>query len=171
MQTAFMKLRLILALGLVIAALVSCEAIRRQSAANRVTFDEHSVLIPGTAISGDDQEAISKIFKKYDSSLYRVAEYENGTLKKQLGKMSDLQVGAIASEYPSNAKASGLTNWTMKIGSPSHITTVGSPNHVTTAGSPNHVTTAGRPSHVTTISPESDALIKEVTPILEKYSK
>ena len=197
-----MKLRLIFALGLFVAALVSCEGIRRQSTAagpNRIKIDEHSVLIPGTAISGEDQEAVGKIFKKYDSSLYRIAVYENGRLKKRLGKMSEMQMGTIASEYSRNAKASGLTNWAMKIGSPTHITTTGSVTHVTQGGSTTHVTQGGSPTHVTTtgsvthvtrggstthvttagspthvtqnIPPESDALVKEVTPILEKYSK
>jgi hypothetical protein len=147
------------------------------------------VLISGAAISGEDQEAVSKIFKKYDGSLYRIAMYENGKLKKKIGKMSDMQIGPIASEYSRNAEVSGLTNWTTQIGNPTHITTAGSPTHITTAGSPTHITTGGSPTHVTTagrpthittaektthvtsISPESDALVKEVTPILEKYSK
>lgn len=178
-----MKLRIIFASGLIVAALLSCEGIRRQSAGagpNPIKVDEHSVLIPGTAISEDDQEAVSNIFKKYDSSLYRIAVYENGGLKKQLGTMSEMQIGTIASEYSSNAKVSGFTNWAMKIGNTTHVTTVGNPNHVTTggspthittAGNPNHITTGGRPTHVTKVSQDSDALVKEVTPILEKYSK
>ena len=179
-----MKYRVIIPLGLVVAALVSCQGVGRQSAAarpNAIKVDEHSVLIPGTAISEDDQAAVNNIFKKYDSSLYRIAVYENGSLKKQLGKMSEMQIGAIASEYSKNAKASGLSNWAMKIGNPTHITTAGNPTHVTQGGSPTHVTqggsptpatTAGSPTHVTrNIPPESDALVKEVTPILEKYSR
>jgi hypothetical protein len=187
-----MKLRLIFVVGLFVAALLSCEAIRKQSTVsghNAVKIDEHSVLIPGTTISAEDQNAVTKIFRKYDSSLYRIAVYENGSLKKKIGKMDEMQIGAIAGEYTNNAKASGLTNWTMQIGrsthvtttgSPTHITTAGSPTHVTTTGSSTHVTTTGSPTHVTThgssthitkISPESDALVKEVTPILEKYSK
>ncbi len=76
--------------------------------------------------------------------------------------MSEMRVGAVASEYSSNAKISGLTNWAMK---------VGNPNHITTAGNPNHITTAENTNHVTTVSQDSDALVKEVAPILEKYSK
>jgi hypothetical protein len=196
-----MKLRLIFALGLFIAALLSCETIRKQSAVsghNAVKIDEHSVLIPGTTISGEDQDAVTKIFKKYNSSLYRIAVYENGSLKRRIGKMSEMQIGAIAGQYANNAKTSGLTNWTMQIGSPTHVTTTGSSTHITSAGSPTHVTTAGSPTHITTggspthvttagspthittggsathitkIPPESDALVKEVTPILEKYSQ
>ena len=168
-----MKLRLIFALSLFAAALLSCQEIRRQSAVagrDRVKIDEHSVLIPGTAISGEDREAVTKIFRKYDGSLYRIAVYKNGSVEKQLGKMSEMEIGPIAAEYSSNAKASGLTNWTMKIGNPTHVgepTHVGSPTHV---GNPTHVPT-GRPTHVATIAETSDALVKEVTPILEKYSK
>jgi len=177
-----MKVRLILVVGLIVAALAACEGIRRQSGAGSksLKMDEHSVLISGAAISGEDQEAVSKIFKKYDGSLYRIAVYENGKLKKKIGKMSEMQIGPIASEYSRNAEASGLTNWTTQIGNPTHITTAGNPTHITTAGNPTHITTGGSPTHVTTaekathvtsISPESDALVKEVTPILEKYSK
>lgn len=177
-----MKFRVIFASGLFVAALVSCQGLRRQSAAspNPIKIDEHSILIPGTTISEDDREAVINIFKKYDGSLYRIAVYENGRLKKHLGKMSEMQIGAVASQYSSNAKASGLTNWTMKIGSTTHITTGGSPTHITTGGSPTHITTGGSPTHITTggasthitkIPQQSDALVKEVTPILEKYSK
>ena len=187
-----MKLRLIFALSLFVAALLSCEGIRRQSAAagrDRIKIDEHSVLIPGTAISGEDREAVTKIFRKYDSSLYRIAVYKNGSVEKQLGKMSEMEIGPIAAEYSSNAKASGLTNWTMKIGNPTHVTgnpthitgnpthitgnpthMTGNPTHMTDTGNPTHVP-AGRPTHGATIAETSDALVKEVTPILEKYSK
>jgi hypothetical protein len=97
--------------------------------------------------------------------------------------MSEMQIGEVAREYSNNARASGLTNWTIQIGltthvttsvtagSPTHVTTAGSPTHVTTAGSPTHVTTHGSSTHITKIQQESDALVKEVTPILEKYSK
>jgi len=191
-KPALMKLRLIFVVGLFVAALLSCEAVRRQSAVsghNAVKIDEHSILIPGTTISGEDQDAITKIFRKYDSSLYRIAVYENGNLKKHIGKMNEMQMGAIASEYTNNAKASGLTSWSMQIGisthvtttgssthvtqggNPTHITTAGSSTHVTTTGSPTHVTTHGSSTHITKIPTESDTLVKEVTPILEKYSK
>jgi hypothetical protein len=177
-----MKLRLIFAISLFVAALLSCEGIRRQSAAagrDRIKIDEHSVLIPGTAISGEDREAVTKIFRKYDSSLYRIAVYKNGSVEKHLGKMSEMEIGPIAAEYSNNAKASGLTNWTMKIGNPTHVASAGNPTHVASAGNPTHVAAAGNPTHVptgepthvATIAQTSDALVKEVTPILEKYSK
>jgi hypothetical protein len=186
-----MKIHVILALGLALA-LLSCEEVRKQSTAaspSSIKLEEHSIVIPGTAISKADQAAVTGIFKKYDNSLYRIAVYENGSLKKQLGKMSEMQMGTMTSEYSNQAKASGLTNWTMQIGNPNHVTTGGNPNHVTTAGNPNHVTTAGNPNHVTNngspthittagntnhvtrSSQDSDALVKEVTPILEKYAK
>jgi len=201
-----MKLRMIFAAGLLLAALISCQCLRKQSAAaggSRVQIDEHSILIPGTAIAAADREAVNKIFRKYDSSLYRIAIYESGTLKKEIGTMNEMQIGEIAQEYSRNAKANGLTNWTNQIGNithvtnsnhgnvthvtainqvgnPTHVTAVnqtGNPTHVTSVnqgGSPTHVTTVnqnGRPTHTTAIGKESDALVQEVTPILEKYSK
>ena len=157
-------------------ALLSCEAIRKQSGASghNVKINAHSILIPGTTISGEDRDAVTKIFKKYDSSLYRIAVYENGSLKRHIGKMSEMQIGEVAREYSNNARASGLTNWTTQIGLTTHVMTTvktGSPTHVTTAGSPTHVTTHGSSTHITKIPQESDALVKEVTPILEKYSR
>lgn len=182
-KPADMKLCLIFAAGLLVAALISCQCLRKQSTAanpSRVQIDEHSVLIPGTAITGADREAIKKIFRKYDSSLYRIALYENGRLEKQIGKMKDMQMGEIAQEYTRNAQANGVSNWITRIGYVKHVTvanTMGNPTHVTTvnqAGNPTHVTSVnhvGRPTHATIIAEESDALVQEVTPILEKYSK
>jgi hypothetical protein len=171
-----MKVCFIFALGLLVVVLLSCETIRKQSVASgqNIKIDKHSVLIPGTTISQQDQDAVTRIFKKYDSSLYRIAVYENGSLKRHIGKMSEMQIGEVAREYSNNARASGLTNWTMQIGLTTHVmtsVTAGSPTHVTTAGSPTHVTTHGSSTHITKIPQESDALVKEVTPILEKYSR
>ncbi len=202
-----MKIHWIFVLGFLVAALISCQCLHKQSTAanpSRVQIDEHSVLIPGTAIAGADREAITKIFRKYDSSLYRIAVYENGSLKKQIGKMDEMQMGEVTQEYSRNAKANGLTNWITRIGNVKHVTATnqgGNPTHVTSvnqagytthvtsvnqAGNPTHVTTVnqagsithvtsvnhpGRPTHATTIAEESDALVQEVTPILEKYSK
>ena len=198
-----MKTRLIFALGLSVVALVSCQRAPNQSTTSGrspVQIDEHSVLIPGTAISSEDQEALNRIFQKYDDSLYRIAVYENGSLKKQIGNMDEIQIGEIAQEYSTNATASGLSNWTNQIGARTHVThypptthvtrpgdtthvtrpgdtthvTTGQPTHVTHPSDTTHVTT-GQPTHVThpdfaSIDQESDALVKEVTPILEKYS-
>ena len=183
-----MKIRLILAVGLLVAALISCQCIRNQSTAsarNPVQFYEHAVLIPGTAISGADQEALNKIFRRYDGSLYRIAVYENGSLKTQIGKMGEMQMGEITQEYSRSAAAIGLTNWTNQIGSrthvthypaTTHVTRPGDTTHVTHPGDTTHVTHPGQPTHVThpdetRILQESDALVQEVRPILEKYSK
>ncbi len=191
-----MKTRLIFALGLSVVALVSCQRAPNQSTTSvrsPVQIDEHSVLIPGTAISGEDQEALNRIFQKYDDSLYRIAVYENGSLKKQIGNMDEIQIGEIAQEYSTNATASGLSNWTNQIGARTHVTHYPPTTHVTHPGDTTHVThpgdtthvthpgdtthvTTGQPTHVThpdfaSIDQESDALVKEVTPILEKYSR
>lgn len=218
-----MKPRLIFALSLSVAVLISCQCLRMQSDVSSrkvVQIDDHAVLIPGTAISREDRVALDRIFKKYDTSLYRIAVYEKGSLKKQIGAMDEMQMDEVTKEYPTNATASGLSNWTSQIGfrtlvthySPTthvthpgntthvttgntthvttgntthvttgnttHVTTgntthvtTGNTTHVTTGGDTTHVTTPGRPSHVTRIAEASDALVQEVTPILEKYSK
>jgi len=86
-------------------------------------------------------------------------------LEKHLGKMSEMQMGTIASQYSANAQASGLTNWTLKIGFVTHQ--AGNPTHLPATGSPTHAGVVTHPTDPT----DSDALVKEVTPILEKYSK
>lgn len=189
-----MKISWIFALGFFVVAVISCQCLRTQSGRTTVQIEEHSVLIPGTAISGPDQEALNRIFKKYDSSLYRIAVYENGSWKKQIGKMDEMQMAEITKDYTRNAASSGLSSWTSQLGLRTHVTLFPPTTHVirpgntthvtrTATGQPTHVTT-GEPTHVTTgelthvthhgfpsIDEESDALVKEVTPILEKYSK
>src|SRR6476659_6483429 len=159
-----MKIRWILALGFLVAALISCQCLHKQSTAanpSRIQIDEHSVLIPGTAIADADREALTKIFRKYDSSLYRIAVYENGKLKKQIGKMEDMQMGEVVQEYARNAEANGLSNWITRIGNVKHVTaanTLGNPTHVTSvnqAGITTHVTAVnqtGNPTHVTSVN-------------------
>jgi len=194
-----MKTGWILALGLFVVAVISCQCLRKQSDRRKVEIGEHSILIPGTAISESDQESLNQIFRKYDNSLYRIAVYENGGFKKQIGRMTEMEIAEVTKDYGRNATATGLSNWTLQIGLRTHVTrypptthvtrpgdtthvTTGVPTHVTT-GQPTHVTT-GTPTHVTTGAPthvthhdfpsieaESDALVREVTPILEKYSK
>ena len=179
-----MKRRLIFAVGLLAALLLSCQMSKKlttSSGRGSIQIDEHSIMIPGNAISDPDREALEKIFQKYDTSLYRIAAYKKGSRTKQIGTMDEMQVGVVAKEYAESAKARGLTNWTNKIGNITHVTTTGNPSHVTTAGNPSHVTRVENTTHVTTesftshtthnLNQDSDALVKEVTPILEKYSK
>jgi hypothetical protein len=139
---------------------------------------------------------VNKIFRKYDDSLYRIAVYEGGTLKNQIGKMDEMYVDDVTKDYSRNATATGLTSWIFQLGLRSHVTrfpqsthiTRGETTHVTNGGTTHppgqttHVTShsthvpPGEPTHVTrhnyaSLEEESDALVKEVRPILEKYSK
>jgi len=193
-----MKIRWIFALGLLIALLISCQCLRKRSGQGAVRIDEHSVLIPpGTAISGADQEALNKIFRKYDNSVYRIAVYEGGSLKKQIGKMDEMYVDEVTKDYSAKTTSTGLSSWVFQLGLRTHVTHFGPTTHITrgetthvtsqtthvTTGQPTHVTrgetthvTTGEPTHVThhdevRMAKESDALVREVTPILEKYSQ
>jgi hypothetical protein len=185
-----MKIRWIFALGVLVAVLISCQCLHKRSSEGAVRIDEHSIEIPGTAISKADQDALNKIFRKYDDSLYRIAVYENGSRKHEIGKMDEIQLADVTKDYARHASAVGLSSWIFQLGARTHVThfpptthitkgqtthlTKGETTHVTT-GQPTHVTT-GQPTHVTHddfagLTQESDALVKEVTPILEKYSK
>ncbi|MGI8891162.1 MAG: hypothetical protein ACR2G0_10330 [Chthoniobacterales bacterium] len=170
-----MKIAWIFALGFFVAAVISCQCLRPPSGRSAVQINEHTILIPGTSISGTDQEALNRVFRKYDNSLYRIAFYENGGPKKQIGEMDEMQVAEITKDYARKATASGLSSWIFQIGRRTHITLHPSATTHVTTGQTTHVTMS-ESTHVTrhqfaSIDDESDALVKEVTPILEKYSK
>ena len=184
-----MKIRWIFALGLLVAVLISCQCLRKQSTESGVQTSEDSVLLPPTAISKADQAALNNIFGKYDRSLYRIAVYDNGKLTKQIGTMPEMQLADVTKDYARSATATGLTSWTFQFIARTHVTHYGPTTKVTRVGQPSHVTRGeatppGQPTHVTTGEPthvthhkfasmdeEADALVKEVTPILEKYRK
>src|SRR5262245_24084660 len=151
-KPAGMKIRWILALGLLVGVLISCQCLRKRSGQSSVQIDEHSILIPGTAISNPDQEALNNIFRKYDNTLYRVAIYENGTFKKQIGKMDELQLADVTKEYSTNATATGLSSWVFQLGLGNHITRghAGDTSHVTKTSNPGnttHVTKSTNPGN------------------------
>jgi hypothetical protein len=142
-----------------------------------VKIDEHSVLIPGTTITAKDQDEVKEILEKYDGSFYRIEHYEKGVRKGRIGRMSAVEMGhGYVSDFASFAKKSGLTSWTTKIGmgcNPTRICPKSTPTPTPTASpSPSSGQRwEGKSCNPTCIPKESDALVKEVTPILEKYSK
>jgi hypothetical protein len=143
-----------------------------------VKIDEHSILIPGTTITAKDQEEVKEILKNYRGSLYRIEHYEKGVRKERIGRMSAMEMdyGYVA-DFASFAKSSGLTTWTTKIGmgcNPTRIcpkspapTATATPTPTPDSGQRGE----GKTCNTTCIPKESDALVKEVTPILEKYGR
>jgi len=141
-----------------------------------VKIDEHSILIPGTNITAKDQDEVKEILKNYRGSLYRIEHYEKGVRKELIGRMSEIEMGhGYVSDFASFAKSSGLTTWTTKIGlgcNPTHCPPASptpTPSPAPAPGSSQR--SGGKLCNTTCYPPKSDALVKEVTPILEKYSK
>lgn len=129
---------------------------------------KHYILIPGTAIAEKDQEHIEAILKKYEGSLYRVHLYKDGKKKKTWGELSDMEIGETkVAEIEKFAQTHGLSAWTTRIGLTCNSHRCSQPSATPTP------TPKSGLSCNTTCNPKqsSDALVKAITPILEKYSK
>jgi len=149
-----MKKQILYPLTVSLFALVFCLGMGHPKGAGRpqpVEIASDYILIPGTTISAEDQAAAKRILKKYDGSYYRIEFYENGSRGKHIGSMRQIDVGHGFST--DQAKKSGFSSWTSKIGMGC------SPTRCTQSPTP----TSGRD--------HSDDLVREITPVLQKYSK
>ena len=138
-----------------------------------VTMDEaHIVVHPMTKISTEDTKAINNILEKYDKSLYKLAAYKDGKLKKTQGTLSDVNLDqAIASELPA-AQAKGESNKTMQFTNPQrgNITNPQTAAAVTNPQRSPSVPT--NPQRHPSAADEKAAkeLLERLKPILQKYS-
>jgi hypothetical protein len=163
LKPAIMNTRVMFPLILCLLVGVFCLGMGKPSGHGRskaVEINKDYIFIPGTTISAEDQTAVKQILKKYDRSFYRIEPYEKGTPKKHIGTMDEMEVGhGFSRDF---AKSSGFTTWTTKIGrgcSPTRCTQ-----------SPTPPAGAGRTCKLMCPDP-SDSMVREVTPILQKYSK
>ena len=139
-----------------------------------VTMDEaHIVVHPITKISMEDTREINNILEKYDKSLYKLAAYKDGKLKKTQGTLSDVNLDqAIASELLA-AQAKGESNKTMQFTNPQrgNIT-----NPQKAAAVTNPQRSPGAPTNPQRNSSPADEkaakeLLERLKPILQKYSR
>ncbi len=151
-----------------------------------VTMDEtHIVVHPITKISTEDTKAINNILKKYDKSLYKLATYKDGKLKKTQGTLSDVYLDqAIASEL-SAAQAKGESNKTMQFTNPQrhpgnitnpqrHPGNITNPQRAAAVTNPQR--SPGAPTNPQQSLPPGDEkaakeLLERLKPILQKYSR
>ena len=141
-----------------------------------VTMDEaHIVVHPITKISTEDTRAINNILEKYDKSLYKLAAYKDGKLKKTQGTLSDVNLDqAIASELPA-AQAKGESNKTMQFTNPQrHPGNITNPQK--TAAVTNPQRSPGAPTNPQRHPSAADEkaakeLLERLKPILQKYSR
>jgi hypothetical protein len=168
------KLFLIVFVG-VLAGCLNGSMTQGMGRTKRVKIDQHSILIPGTIITAKDQDEVKEILKNYSGSLYRIEHYEKGVRKELIGRMSEMEIGhGYVSDFASFAQSSGLTTWTTKIGlgcNPTRICPKATPTPTPSATPSPGQRAEGKTCNTTCIPKESEALVKEVTPILEKYSK
>jgi hypothetical protein len=87
------------------------------SAQEKPRYEKRGIIIPGTALSKDDEKAMNKILKQYDKSLYRIDVYEKGERKKTLGTLSEVVIGRkLMSQVAENARKTGFTHYAIRIG-------------------------------------------------------
>jgi hypothetical protein len=152
-----MKKRIIFPLIVCLFAGVFCLGMGKPPAhgqPHKIEINKDYIFIPGTTISAEDQTAVKQILKKYDRSFYRIERYEKGTAKKTIGTMKEMEVGhGFSHDF---AQTTGFTSWTTKIGR---------------GCSPTRCTQSPTPPPREGGTDPSDTMVREVTPILQKYSK
>lgn len=104
---------LVIAIGAIGAVLVYAE---EKPLAKNVVITKNSIIIPGTEMSKADGQAMNKILKQFDKSLYKVETYENGQLKKTRGTLTDVVTDKeLASEIAANVKKKGFTQYAVQV--------------------------------------------------------
>lgn len=174
--------QLLLLAGGTAVALGACATLGlRQSG---VTFHEAYVEIhPGTNISPEDQKALDKILRQYDSSLYKIRRTENGRVTTG-GRLKDVLIENTLLADVSNA--AGAANSVLQIGTRAHPDQTIHPNHNNHPEHTDHPTSTlhqNHPQHndhpTSTLHQDHPQqigsqicgeLVNRVTPILKKYS-
>jgi len=145
-------------------------------------LQKNVIILPGTAISKDDEKAMNAILKQYDKSLYRIDTYEKGKRTKTQGTLNNVVIGRkLMSEVAEKAKTTGFTQYALRIGL-NHGGTghVPSPNPhqeglTTGVGHVPPTPPANYPAHAAPAKAQdqmdSAELVKKLKPIFEKYSK
>ena len=136
------------------------------------------ILIPGTEISKTDAEAMNNILKKYDKDVYKLRTYKDASLTKTEGKLKDLVLDReLMSTMAANVKKAGFTQFAVQLGIGTN------PQKVTLGPAPSPVSSTNAQRQTTGPSPsptgvgyaqknpekESQELVRELRPILEKY--
>jgi hypothetical protein len=119
-----MKARAWLGLALLFAAVafwigacVSTAGNAPHDTTHNVVIHKHTIVLPGTEVSLADHEAMNKILKHYDKSLYRIDTYQNGQRQETQGKLTDLVTDrTLASEIAINVKRKGFTRDVHQVG-------------------------------------------------------
>jgi hypothetical protein len=158
-----MKTRVIVTFAMIIGAVALCLAMAKPPTKGRpikIDVNGNCIQIPGTEISQSDQKNVKETFEKYDQgflkefgrriAIYKVQPYEKGVPQRPLGKMKiDKKIAVETDNY---SKSVGLTSWTTQIGLCKQVGVKCS------SGGPNCLD-------------KSHELVKEIAPILDRYSR
>jgi hypothetical protein len=126
-------------------------------AQERPRLQNNVIILPGTAISKDDEKAMNAILKQYDKSLYRIDTYEKGKRTKTEGSLNNVVIGRkLMSEVAENAKKTGFTQYALRIGFE-----IGSGHNQAASPTPEQKSS----------KTDSADLVRKLKPILEKYNK
>jgi hypothetical protein len=100
-------------IGLIGAGLACAE---EKVPTKNVVISKDRIIIPGTEMSKADGQAMNKILKQFDKSLYKIETYENGELKKTRGELTDVVTDKeLASQIAANVKKKGFTQYAVQV--------------------------------------------------------
>ncbi len=168
-----MKTRSFVLAGAVVLALAACVTGNHGGVNMNDTFIE---IRPGTKIDPDDQIKLARILSKYENKLYWVKNINN---KDEIGELKCVYVDNILlNEVLQSSYSDGTSYSPIQIGA---RPTKGNSDNVHHAPNPHlsslhhtpclHHTPNPHPSQMTPADyDKSRALVKEVTPILQKYT-
>jgi hypothetical protein len=121
---------------------------------NAILTADH-VIIPGTEISPEDADRLIGILKNSNDHFYRIQPFQNATPQTPFGKLSELKIDKdLLAEMDKNGRSTGFSRWTRVMGLSCF-----------TRCQPKFVRQTHRSEE------EVEELIRQVTPILQKYSK
>jgi hypothetical protein len=106
-----------LALAIAIVSIgVALVAAEEKAATKNVVVSKDSIVIPATELSKADGQAMNRILRQFDKSLYKIETYQNGELKKTRGELSDVVTDKqLASEIAENVKKKGFTQYAVQV--------------------------------------------------------
>jgi hypothetical protein len=112
-------------------------------------LDGQHIVIPATEITEKDATDLSARLKRFNHKFYRIQPFENAGPSKPFGSLSELLIGKeLVAEMDKNGRFNGFSRWTRVMG----------------------LGCFSRKLNVRDAE-ESAELVRQVTPILKKYSK
>lgn len=157
----------IFAQTLVCAALLSLVSCKEESG---ISFGNDRIDITHVVdLSDADLKNLTAILEKHDKSLYQIRLFEKGKVKSTAGTLSFCLSQAVLDEMTSEAAAKGSSDAAGQISAAVETRSKDSSPNVTPEPTAPSV---GQSCNISVaLKSEADELMRQVRPILEKYSK